>query len=307
MHMEHTTQYFLGGNTAEGFYSLYGGFCPPEHGDFLWVIKGGPGCGKSSFMRRIGAAMEQDGLEVEYVLCSGDPDSLDGVYIPALRTGYVDGTAPHVQEAAYPGAAGLYLDLGQFYDRAALQKKRDEILALNAQYKTLYHEAYRLLSACPLPDPGDAGEPLPQLPPCSGKPGRLDRRFLRAVSCKGLVSVPDVRCRRVRELHSPAALCRLADAAQNAGYDVVCAQHPVFPQLCESVRIAALDTVYFTSLAAVDAACAQVLREACAKLAEAKALHDKLEAVYNPHVDFDGVYALAQTHIGMLRKQNSAL
>ena len=44
------TRYFLGGNTAFGFASFYGQFCRgPE--DFLWVIKGGPGCGKSSFMK----------------------------------------------------------------------------------------------------------------------------------------------------------------------------------------------------------------------------------------------------------------
>ena len=43
------TRYFLGGNTASGFVSFYGQFCRgPE--DFLWVIKGGPGCGISSFM-----------------------------------------------------------------------------------------------------------------------------------------------------------------------------------------------------------------------------------------------------------------
>lgn len=115
------TRYFLGGNTASGFVSFYGQFCRgPE--DFLWVIKGGPGCGKSSFMKTIGRAAENAGLDVEYVLCSGDPDSVDGVYLPALHTGYADGTAPHVLEAVTPGAAGLYLDLGQFYDRIALQR-----------------------------------------------------------------------------------------------------------------------------------------------------------------------------------------
>ena len=97
------TQYFLGGNTVRGFVSFYSGFCRgPE--DFLWVIKGGPGCGKSSFMKTIGRAAEEKGLDVEYVLCSGDPESVDGVYFPALHTGYADGTAPHVLEAVTPGA-----------------------------------------------------------------------------------------------------------------------------------------------------------------------------------------------------------
>lgn len=307
--MEHTheTQYYLGANAVGGFYSLYDGFCPPESEDFLWVIKGGPGCGKSSFMKKIGAAMQAEGLDVEYVLCSGDPDSLDGVYIPQLHTGYVDGTAPHVQDVAYPAASGLYLDLGRFYDRAVLQPQRDEIRTLNLAYKGLYAEAYQMLAACPAPSAGDAGEPLPELPATGGVPGRIHRRFLRAVSCKGLVSVPEPACRRVRELHAPAALSRLAERASAAGYDVYCAQHPLFPALYESVRIPALDTLWFSSFAAFDAACAPLLREVCGKLLEAKTLHDKLEAVYNPHVDFDGVYALAQQHIQALKRQNSAL
>ncbi len=302
------TQYYLGGNTTEGFFSLYDGFCPAESEDFLWVIKGGPGCGKSSFMRKIGQAMQDAGLDVEYVLCSGDPDSLDGVYIPALKTGYVDGTAPHVQEAVYPAASGLYLDLGQFYDRAALQPQRDLIRTLNLAYKGLYAEAYRQLSVCPAPCAGSIYEPLPPLPQAGASvPGHMHRRFLRAVSCKGLVSVPDTSCRHMRELQSPAALALLSEHAVSAGYEVICTQHPLFPHLLESVWLPALETLFFTNFAAHEDTCAPFVREACTKLAEAKVLHDQLEAVYNPHVDFDGVYALAETHIQMLKHQNSAL
>ena len=50
--------YFLGANTGGGFVSVYDEFCPPECGVFLWVLKGGPGCGKSSFMKAIGRAAE---------------------------------------------------------------------------------------------------------------------------------------------------------------------------------------------------------------------------------------------------------
>ena len=91
-------RYFLGGNTGAGFYSLYDGFTDSEAGDFLWIIKGGPGCGKSSFMKRIARSAEGAGMTVERVLCSGDPESLDGIYIREARCAYVDGTAPHVQE-----------------------------------------------------------------------------------------------------------------------------------------------------------------------------------------------------------------
>ena len=66
------TYFFLGANSREGFYSLYDSFVNVRKDDFLWLIKGGPGCGKSSFMRRIGKAAETKGLDVEYIRCSGD-------------------------------------------------------------------------------------------------------------------------------------------------------------------------------------------------------------------------------------------
>ena len=90
-----TASFFLGANTPEGFHSLYDNFIDAKKGDFLWVIKGGPGCGKSSFMRKVGTAAQQAGLDVEYIYCSGDPDSLDGVRIPQRHVAYVDGTSPH--------------------------------------------------------------------------------------------------------------------------------------------------------------------------------------------------------------------
>ena len=40
--------------------------------------------------------------------------------------------------------------------------------------------------------------------------------------------------------------------------------------------------------------------EAVSALVEAKAYHDKLEAVYNPYVDFDGVRTLAALESGRL-------
>ena len=82
--------YFLGANTAAGFVSLYGGFCRGA-GDYLRIVKGGPGTGKSGFMRAIAREAARRGFDVELVRCSGDPDSLDGVYIPALRLGWCDG------------------------------------------------------------------------------------------------------------------------------------------------------------------------------------------------------------------------
>ena len=136
--------YFLGGNTCRGFFSLYGGF-PPEEGAFLHVIKGGPGTGKSGFMRAVARAAEAHGLDVHYVLCSGDPDSLDGVYIPALHQAWVDGTAPHAAEPRHFGADSDYVNLSAFVRLPLTEKDQDEILRITAAYRALYSDAYEKL------------------------------------------------------------------------------------------------------------------------------------------------------------------
>ena len=137
-------------------------------------------------MKKIGKAAEESGLDVEYVLCSSDPDSLDGVLIPQWHVGYADGTAPHVLDVSFPAAAGAYLDLGQFYDIDAIRPELPRLRALTEKNQALYREAYRALR-------------------------------------------------------------------------------------------------------------------------EAKAVHDEIEAVYNPHVDFAAVNALAQAHIERLKKQKCGL
>lgn len=88
-------QYFLGANSPSGFYSLYDQLIPPQSARAIYILKGGPGCGKSTLMRAVARQLEQAGAACEYILCSGDPDSLDAVVAPQLGAALVDGTAPH--------------------------------------------------------------------------------------------------------------------------------------------------------------------------------------------------------------------
>lgn len=88
-------QYFLGANSPSGFYSLYHELSDPAKFRSVYILKGGPGCGKSTLMRRVGRHGLAAGFRTEEVLCSGDPGSLDAVIFPELGTAVVDGTAPH--------------------------------------------------------------------------------------------------------------------------------------------------------------------------------------------------------------------
>ena len=97
--------YFLGCSSPEGFHSFFGELCPTHSGGYTYIIKGGPGTGKSSLMKRINSALTDAGIETELIYCSSDPASLDGVYAPALNCWIADGTSPHTLEPKYPGAA----------------------------------------------------------------------------------------------------------------------------------------------------------------------------------------------------------
>ena len=192
------TKFFLGANSAGGFRSLYAHFAAAP-GDRLHVIKGGPGTGKSGFMRRIAEAAEKRGLDAQLVLCSGDPDSLDGVYLPALRQGWVDGTAPHALEPAIFGVSGDYVNLGRFCRLPLPEADAAAARQLTAEYKALYREAYACLAAASSlrrAAPGlwegevrerAEGRILSLLRRHPAGPGGETRRYLSAVSCQGLL------------------------------------------------------------------------------------------------------------------------
>ena len=95
MSTEPQVRYFLGANSPGGFYSLYDQLIDPAEADAVFILKGGPGCGKSTLMRRVAALAQEAGEPVEYILCSGDPDSLDAILLPGKKAALVDGTAPH--------------------------------------------------------------------------------------------------------------------------------------------------------------------------------------------------------------------
>ena len=141
--MQH--RYFAASNSAGGFKNYY-----PEvfsRADFVYIIKGGPGTGKSSLMKRVAKACESRGEECEYYYCSSDPSSLDGILIKRGREmiGVLDGTAPHVSEPKFPGACEQIINLGECWDTAILHKQKNEIIALSERKGAEYKNAYTYL------------------------------------------------------------------------------------------------------------------------------------------------------------------
>lgn len=145
-----TLSYFLGCSSPEGFSSFFGEMCPAHSGGYTYIIKGGPGTGKSSLMKRINLLLADAEIETQLIYCSSDPDSLDGVYAPSLGCWIADGTAPHTLEPKYPGAAQEIVDLGAFWDKSVLRSRADEVIALTDENAALHRRCRRFLEASSL-------------------------------------------------------------------------------------------------------------------------------------------------------------
>lgn len=137
---------FPGGNTSEGFFSYYDNVIGSD-ARRVFLLKGGPGAGKSTFMKRIADEMLQRGLAAEFHHCSSDPDSIDAVVFPSVGIALFDGTAPHVIDPKFPGLVDEIVDLGPYCDETALRPHKDDIMRLTAEGKASFQRAYKYLAA----------------------------------------------------------------------------------------------------------------------------------------------------------------
>lgn len=288
--------YFLGANSKDGFASLYRYF-PGDPAAYLHILKGGPGTGKSSFMRRIGEAAQKQGLDVHYVLCSGDPASLDGVYLPQRHLAWMDGTAPHAAEPRFFGVDADYVNLGSFFSPGFSPDEQQAIRDLNREYKALYREAYAELKKGYVPSAIEAENPgRPVLPTCPDEPVYPARRFLHAISCEGELWLDREleALAPVQTLVSPGELLALSREADRLRLSVIRCPSPLDPLRLEALILPGAGQAYCTPR--TPCASETVLE----RLREAKGLHDQLEALYRPHMDFEALTLYTEAVIQQL-------
>lgn len=144
---EKNISFFLGANSAGGFVSLFGQIYDPRDGWRGYIIKGGPGTGKSGMMRKIGEAAEAAGCLPIWIYCSSDSDSLDAVILPELKFFILDGTPPHSMEPKYPGAVENIINLGECWDSELLAQNKEKIMAYSAACSDYHAQSNRFLAA----------------------------------------------------------------------------------------------------------------------------------------------------------------
>lgn len=145
--MMQKTDLFPGGNTTQGFFSYYDQILSQKDANMIYCVKGGPGSGKSTFFKTLANDFLSMGCDVEFLHCSSDPHSLDGILIPHYRTLLVDGTAPHIVDPKNPGACDIILHFGDFFNTAKLKQQKDTILSLNEAIGQKFSRAYRYLKS----------------------------------------------------------------------------------------------------------------------------------------------------------------
>ncbi len=143
-------RYFAASNSCQGFCNYYGDCFSERRTDRLYIIKGGPGTGKSHFMKSVARRARAVGYDVTEYYCSSDPASLDGILLQkdgAPSIGFLDGTAPHVCEPGTPGVREEILNLGAFWDGDRLIGEGETIRRLGAGKAAAYERAYAYLRA----------------------------------------------------------------------------------------------------------------------------------------------------------------
>lgn len=248
-------EYFLGANSPDGFFSYFDYLTDKKNISAFYIIKGGPGTGKSSFMRKIAQRLKEEGKKVILIPCSSDPYSLDAIVCSEIGIAFVDGTAPHTIDPKYPGAVDTIINLGDMWNTQTLIQHKNKIISLTDRIKASYENAYRYLSVVRRlgDDIINATHPHLQakrlsalyqrivkkeLPKSNiGKESRITKCFLSAISYIGITSLFDRLEKENYKIYrlsddyyiSPYLTEKISVSAYHLGLDIMPCYCPLSP------------------------------------------------------------------------------
>ena len=135
--------FFLGSSGPSGFKTDFGKIIN-KPGYYTYILKGGPGTGKSTLMKKIASGC---GEECDLYYCSSDIRSLDAVVMNKRKVIIIDGTAPHTFDPSLPGISQEIINLGQFWKKDKLIPHTDAIKFLFSENSAYHKRAQCCISA----------------------------------------------------------------------------------------------------------------------------------------------------------------
>ena len=266
--------FFFGANNKRKYTSLFSDAYNPESEGKHYILKGGPGTGKSTLMKKIANELEKKGYFVERGYCSADPLSIDMVLAPEINFSILDGTSPHTFDATYPGVTEYIVNLGEAWDKNYLKEYSTAIINLTNENKKMHKKAadYMLVASqlqlenmkyCDkITDRSKLQNFVKRL--CSREiparknteKGKMKKRFLSAITPDGIVVQYDTvvaLSERVITIEDDYSVCAsfimnyISEYAVENGYDVYACFCPLFPTAkIEHVIIPELKLCFFT-------------------------------------------------------------
>lgn len=356
-------RYFLGANTPQGFISRFDEMGDRGAGWRFTIIKGGPGTGKSTLMRKLSKAMEEVSAATEHIHCSSDADSLDGVIFPGQKLAIADGTRPHAMEPSYPGAYENLVSLCDCWDKDRLFSDRDAIMETADQISACHKSAVSYLCGADallaeiraIAAGATSADKILRLAQRlvkneitgeSGAQGRDTIRMLSAITNKGQVVFTDTVEALAPKLYvvddpwgaaAPVLMAELRRQILARGLDVISCVCPMAPftridhllvpslglgfvtrNRFHPVDLPAFRVIHarrFTDMERIgerkvrikflNRAAENMLEQAAGRIAEAKALHDHLEAFYTQAMDYSKAARVTDGVIARFLKDSS--
>lgn len=139
--------FFLGSNSPKGFYSKFDQLFNYKEGCRSVLIKGGPGTGKSTVLKKTASVLKDKGANTELIYCMADTDSLDAIITEDGVFSMLDATLPHAVEPKYPGAYEEILDFSDCWDKSVLKNNAEKIIALFDANRELHAKARKYISS----------------------------------------------------------------------------------------------------------------------------------------------------------------
>ena len=222
--------YFLGGASPCGFETA---FWQEQRGAYGIYLKGGPGTGKSTLMKKIADAFSGERISLYH--CASDPHSLDAVVLEDRGIFAADATAPHESSTPLPFVTGELLDLAQGLRRDVLADAQAEIRRLYAENQALHGQVRKGLAGIAamedlIADAGASALLREKLhgyanrigkrlfPRKTGTSGRLLHRQCCAITPAGRLTLlpPDFEVMLMQDAYFAAGEQLLADLAERA-------------------------------------------------------------------------------------------
>lgn len=314
-------KYFPGANTGIGFVNSFSGINPPWAAPcYTYVLKGGPGVGKNTLMKKAVEAAEKAGYEAEEFRCASDPQSFDAVRIPDMGVILLDGTAPHIIDPVIPGAADEIVNLGHFINQKKFTGKRYLLKSLFDENSRHYRTAFAYLKAArdiKLSSIAavrevmnldlvhrDISEIFSQ-----NEPGESKRRlFSRSITPEGVIDFSDTLFGGTKQINiSGPCGAVIMEAAKSFGGRLEFFMDPVTGDIPMHIRLE--DMVLSNSEAVSDSFSIEyfltkpipdfiefndeqirlLTEKACDEISMCRQIHDEIEAIYRPFVDYEKV------------------